>query len=621
MHNCSRRKTAIILLLLAALLAVIFPERALAWGATTRTPGVCTTHQSIIKEAYKLLEEDPAYKGSRFPKPEEILEHEGMQWVTSLTWDFISSSQYDLVGPGPDDETKTKWSEHFYNPETGKGGAPAAAEKYFTELCDALYRAESNKQADAGKGAAWSAHFLADMYVPYHIVGIPGDEAKAMDKNGNYLLDEKKSGPAYLYGLPDDNDLPPKGWGGGQNFTNAIRRFVKYANDVGPQAQRDWCDPWYLNGWWIGDAKFLKSSHVNYEVLAYQKFQKWAVYPLIIVKYTEPFRVNRDTEIPAWLNKLPSWDKSISNQAAVAEDYAKAAAKVTRNNMKRFWEKPEDALYAAIDSAYTLWRASISALKPQAKVTLISANRYQVAGTIGNVADEVAREVEARLTISGGRIIGKNTQPIEPVGKEPKPVVWEIESADIKQCKIRMEVIGYFEHTPDLQYAFTDLVAGTVASTPAAPPKTTPTPTPTKTTPAPAATGRPIITNLKGPEQGVVDYAGNLFTIWVKGGKEPYSYEWGGNKTEYTETRGGNSIQVVFKSSQFKRDGDVYSMWVSVKDANGQYASWTGSNSGPGIRFTWSIKYIPGKKDASGKWITQPSWVVNTEPKFPYQTP
>jgi hypothetical protein len=108
-----------------------------------------------------------------------------------------------------------------------------------------------------------------------------------------------------------------------------------------------------------------------------------------------------------------------------------------------------------------------------------------------------------------------------------------------------------------------------------------------------------------------------VITINVRGGKQPYHYELVGNGPVHSETLGGNGIQILLKKSQFNFDGQVYRIFITVKDSNGQYASWTGADGSTKTTFTVGYKYDPGEKNAAGKWIRQPSWVRFTEPVFP----
>jgi hypothetical protein len=130
----------IYIVIIAGCLITMMPASPVyAWGAADRWPGKAQTHQVILKEAYKLLQLDPAWKNSGFPTIDEMLQYEGMKWQIGLTFDIIGKNEYSILGAGPDDETRTKCSAHFYNPEIEKGGGTEAAQKYYSALLDGMY--------------------------------------------------------------------------------------------------------------------------------------------------------------------------------------------------------------------------------------------------------------------------------------------------------------------------------------------------------------------------------------------------------------------------------------------------------------------------------------------------
>ncbi|MDD5170977.1 MAG: hypothetical protein PHN75_19325, partial [Syntrophales bacterium] len=56
---------------------LIMPTQALSYGVLAPAK----THQHILTEAYGLLTADPAFDPASFPKLEEILAHEGVNWA------------------------------------------------------------------------------------------------------------------------------------------------------------------------------------------------------------------------------------------------------------------------------------------------------------------------------------------------------------------------------------------------------------------------------------------------------------------------------------------------------------------------------------------------------------
>lgn len=431
--------------MLAVLLLTSFPLEAYAWGGTTRWPGVCPTHQHILNNAYALLQSDPAYAGSDFPTLKEVLAHEGVKWTGGPSIDLVGSNQYDIVGNGPDDETKTPYSYHYFNPllnnGEGLGNAPTAAKKYYLYLVQAMHSPPTSDGVTAGQGAAWSAHFLADMFVPYHVVGMPGETARASG-TGAYMLDEKITGPTYLYGRPTAPKLPTPGWGGGKNFSRSIRRYIAYYNDMGPNAKRDWYDPWYLNGTGFWDVKLWYSSHVRWEVLANKAYEK------------SPYTGAQETDAPGWLNGASAFDSEFAARGQLVVDYTKKAAKVTHAHMEDYWKSPQKGVYSAIEAVYAMWRSSISAMKPQVEVVSQGGNQYQFKATVSNVAEEDVQWVQMKLEVTGGQLQGEPLHEVSVIpGGGTTTYTWQATAASVEQLHATLEVVGSYQLTPDLQYA------------------------------------------------------------------------------------------------------------------------------------------------------------------------
>ena len=140
----------------------LFASHAFSWGGVFYWS---PTHQVILTEAYNFLSQDPAFQGSGFLSLNSILLNEGVSVGVEPGLDPYA------IGPGPDANGASPYQWHYYNPLTGKGRAPSAVQMYYKQLIDL------NNKNDKGQAAAWSAHFLADMNVPYHIVGMYGNVA------------------------------------------------------------------------------------------------------------------------------------------------------------------------------------------------------------------------------------------------------------------------------------------------------------------------------------------------------------------------------------------------------------------------------------------------------------
>ncbi|MEA4951492.1 MAG: hypothetical protein VB107_02330, partial [Aminivibrio sp.] len=107
--------------------------------------------------------------------------------------DFVIVTALGKSGPGPDVDGASPYSWHYYNPRTGKGLAPKKVADFFSVMMHKRVRGESQ-----AREAAWAAHFLADMFVPYHVTGMPEEEAWQSFMAGT-PLGEKETGPAELY--------------------------------------------------------------------------------------------------------------------------------------------------------------------------------------------------------------------------------------------------------------------------------------------------------------------------------------------------------------------------------------------------------------------------------------
>jgi hypothetical protein len=198
---------------------------------------------------------------------------------------------------------------------------------------------------------------------------------------------------------------------------------------------------------------------------------------------------NKLGKVPAsyskdWKNALPRFGMQQSNseaQAAQAKAFTVAAAVDASNNLALYTKFPDYAFNRAVERMATLWRASISALKPTMTVTPDASNPkvLKVSAVIASVEpNDPAINVKAKLSVDGGTVRG------EPVHTAPATTrvttsslwstEWTVDSANPSACKFELEAIGQYEKTPDLQYAATSETKTTKApSSSAAAPKFT----------------------------------------------------------------------------------------------------------------------------------------------------
>jgi len=396
---------------------------ALAWGSmTVPIPyiGNFNTHGCIAETAYAFVEKDPAFNSAMFPAEADVTGHEGVN--------------VHVKGAGPDSEGSTNYAEHYYNPRNGEGSAPDSVAKYFSDLA---YR-NTGRQ----KGAAWSAHFLGDMSVPFHTHGMWGNEVRAA----------MASNPAAL-------DLPPKVTGDrtilSHPFTGLLSNHSadfkveaqRFLAATGGLAYQDWFDPWYWNG---PDAlPYQGSSHITWE--------GWA-------PECPPTPVSQYSSL--WPgNPPPAFGNPIVPMAEVVRAFAKANARSTVASEADFLANEGEGEDQAATSVATLWRASFSGLRTDQSYTFDQASLAdpnatplaEVRGRLGNFARETARGVQVRLRVVSGacRVKTSATPDIQTYGAAPTGVRafgdWKVEVPRGSPCRLIIEAIGAYSATPDLE--------------------------------------------------------------------------------------------------------------------------------------------------------------------------
>ncbi len=420
------------------------------------------THGLMLREAYSQLSAHPAFKNSRFLPIDRITKSEGV--FKDIPW-----NPFPTQGGGPDVDGGSKYGDHYYNPRTGKGGAPAAVGKYYSILVKSML---DDHAAASERGAAWSAHFLADMCLPHHIVGIPAGEAEAIyiggiDGRAPWNLDPKESGPLWLGTTPFSNstawnlflgDLYSKWpeWGTTQDFKRTIEAFHSLGGG-GESGFRDWFDPWYYNGLGLGIDPIQpigpvvhNSSHAKWEVWAH----------LELTRGPHPYKATVNERFhPQWENAWLSFHEQVPwrAQQAKAEEFAKKAAQQTYDDMEKIFKNPRYGVDDAIWRIMTLWRASVTAMSISLETKEDAANpaRRQVRAIIHNGEKENVFDVRVRVTLTGDGSTFQETKDIKGgiSAAQSGTADFFVEPRDQKTCKVRVEVIGHYEKTPDLQYA------------------------------------------------------------------------------------------------------------------------------------------------------------------------
>jgi len=421
-----------IFLCIAFLIIGALPKKASSWGAIS---SIVPTHQIINERAYALLQSDPAFDPTKFPPLADIQANEGVSPLTA---------QGLLKGKGPDIEGASKYADHYYNPRTGKGGGPDSVMTEYVHLVDAMAAGE---RTDAAHAASWLAHFTADMTVPYHVQGTTRAEIEQIYKS---------YGGANAHAIPLPISITgPLNLSNNLIVTNDFKSSVEgFFRDTASHADSDdWFDPWYWNGW---TSTLLDSSHVVWEGMA---------------GGTENFPLEVSGYNLLWSNTGLDFSQRWLGQSTQAKKFAQDLAKWTQlmmdNPQRQDLSSPTAYLETAIQSVYTIWRASMSALQARIDVKVpdpAQPRKFNVCGMVSNLALQEAYGLQVKLTLKGGTIVGGGTvdvQSLESIaGKSRSSVCWDVETSGSGACTATVEVIGSIYMTPDLGYTKTETTFG-----------------------------------------------------------------------------------------------------------------------------------------------------------------
>ena len=427
------RTKAAFRLLWSLLFLFAFPSTSFPWGAIKK---YAETHQYILTEAMKPAASDPAF-AQKFPSAEELVNH-----------DYVIVTALGKSGPGPDVDGASPYSWHYFNPRTGKGLAPKKVADFFSVMMHKRIRGESQ-----AREAAWAAHFLADMFVPYHVAGMPEEDAWQSFMAGT-PVGEREAGPAELYSMKSP---PPAGWGEGGDFSSALELlFNKYP--PGNEEGVDWFDPWYFNGWGGATAPGIATgSHGFWEYQAWEWFRlRHIAQKSLPPQGYDPLWKNRKSEMGTVFWRA---------QAAAAAEYTAACAARTRQNIPAILTSPDQGILNAVRAVYTLYRASMTSLRASWRQEDLTGGGYRVFCTVRNTnpLEEFAGAGARLLYRKDGRWIVRETvtlpRPVPPQGAGE--FFWDFRSGDSFQCIA--EVAGLFRQTPDLGYVNLSFTTGGAA--------------------------------------------------------------------------------------------------------------------------------------------------------------
>ena len=410
----------------------------------TRSPlntgGLEPTHNQIVSWAYDQLRED-----SNFDMDDFLTE------ANVLVNDYVVKKDGKIVGTGPDADGNSKYSQHYFNPVTNKGEGPEAVSEFYSQMWKSVFT--KNLKSKTYKDAAWAAHFMADMNVPYHMVGTSRKDAFGRSKNP--IFDEDVTGPHELYFYSSSWNLGekiPNGWGNENNFGKALSNFRKQAT-----VDTDWFDPWYLNGAIVTkhnlqipqDLLILGTgSHAFWEAMVVAFYGR-AEMKAELSKLSEDGFHGYD---PLWLNVKADWGGpdviSIERHSKV---FAESVARRTRNNILDFWKNPGLALAHAVRSVSTLFRATQTAIIANQQLLITEDGKQKVIVRVRNPAQEPLRNVEAKLIVGGHNYGVKRVSSSIPENMIAE-LEWEFATGNDEPLDAEIEILGEYQKTPDLGY-------------------------------------------------------------------------------------------------------------------------------------------------------------------------
>ncbi|HWR57872.1 MAG TPA: hypothetical protein VN328_03195 [Thermodesulfovibrionales bacterium] len=369
-----------------------------AWSSVKESAGSPGTHHGISREALRMLRDDPAFKGIQFPSLEQMIEE------SSVNVSALGS------GPGPDDATKSAYSMHYYNPSINRGGAPQAILAHYNALKMDIYHA-SVRSGDAGlaKKASWLAHFIQDMTVPYHVLGMTS--TYKVNSQNIHLI----TGPRIPQVL----------------FSELLQRFQADRTKRGGNA--DWFEAWYYDGDSVAPTE--TGTHFAYEALAMNTL------PTLPKGYH-----------PLWSNNLG------------ANKFAAAVAHATRKYADTFRESFNPSgqitsrlLGLAAQATYTMWRASFSGLRIGLhRVDPVPGQRdtYKVTAILQNFTDETAQNVSVDMVIGNQtgslrRISFNGVPSLAPTKTSSRLITADRVHLPYPNERAILRVAGTFTKTPD----------------------------------------------------------------------------------------------------------------------------------------------------------------------------
>jgi hypothetical protein len=199
-----------------------------SWSSTTHYENSPGTHQGMCRMAYDLLRQDPAFAGILFPELRQILSFSG-----------VDADRFGK-GLGPDDVRNSLFSEHYFNPrpEINSGRATFAVGEQYRKLRTDMNDAnltDRRRLPTTAKSAAYAAHYIQDMTMPYHTMGVPSPRVPASGLDMVAFMQNPTCQAVMGPNTPSTSDIA--------NLVASFRQDQRETNN-----RADWFEVWYYNG-------------------------------------------------------------------------------------------------------------------------------------------------------------------------------------------------------------------------------------------------------------------------------------------------------------------------------------------------------------------------------------
>lgn len=426
---------------LTAILCLAWAAPGAAWNSdrSSISSGL-TTHDYILDRAYDTVAADPAFDPQTFPTKKEILKYEGIDSEGN--------------GQGPDGKLNSTLADHYYNRRANlptallpkpvyKSGSYGKARSNVSNYSGRMAKGMLQGLRGVPRAATYAAHYLADLWVPFHVIGI--------DKKAAEMVHGLFTGAGKPVELKQSivgrevlcyKCLTKKG----RDFT---RELDYYLTAAAKDKRLDYFDPWLLNGYTA-----VTSSHNMWESAA-QKLTN-GLSPTKISAYDRRWRNHRKGR--------PTGNHTSFGFAAY--DYAEAISQHVDTHQDRLINNPIKAIEAAVSSVATLWRASFSGLRLSTNLTKIENGLYKISAGVENKAAEDAQEVRLHFLPPKDKVELLDAKESDPAtvtfpelrrkgGKAGLKKGWVFKYSGKETITINLAATcGFlYKHFPDLRYA------------------------------------------------------------------------------------------------------------------------------------------------------------------------